>query len=192
MIAEILAWFLAVALHEFGHWLACKLNGWQPKIGFAVKGLKSGFCVKFTIPEEELENVNFESLWFKLSKVYLTALLFSLAPFYFGTCIHVIDPYAACIGNHAWLHDQNNIFKPIQKEGEKLSKVRFWDYVKFFLGNWFLALLATYLMGLVWILLNEQAFSMTQIMISAFGWCILFMLTDIWKEIKEDEKQNGE
>jgi len=98
MIAEILAWFLAVALHEFGHWLACKLNGWQPKIGFAVKGLKTGFCVKFTIPEEELENVNFESLWFKLSKVYLTALLFSLAPFYFGTCIHVIDPYAACIG----------------------------------------------------------------------------------------------
>jgi len=72
-----------------------------------------------------------------------------------------------------------------EKERKKLSKVRFWDYVKFFLGNWFLALLATFLMGLVWILLNEQALSMTQIIISAFGWCILFMLTDIWKEIKE-------
>ena len=71
-----------------------------------------------------------------------------------------------------------------------MRKVGFLDFVKFFLVNWFLALLATFLMGLVWILLNEQALSMTQIMISAFGWCILFMLTDIWKEIKE-EKQNG-
>jgi len=74
---------------------------------------------------------------------------------------------------------------------KKLSKVRFWDYVKFFVGNWFLALLATFLWGLVWIPLYGQAMSTKQIMISTFGYCILFMLTDIWKEIKE-AKQNGE
>ena len=72
----------------------------------------------------------------------------------------------------------------------KLSKVRFWDYVKFFLGNWILAFFGTLIMMMSCALTTGEVMNLSQIMISAFGLCIMFMLTDIWKEIKE-AKQNG-
>ena len=72
-----------------------------------------------------------------------------------------------------------------------MSKVRNLDLIKFFIVNWLLGLLATFLLGLVWTPLYGQAMSTTKMMISTFGYCILFMLMDIWKEIKE-AKQNGE
>ena len=71
-----------------------------------------------------------------------------------------------------------------------MSKVRNLDLIKFFIVNWLLGLLATFLLGLVWIPLYGQAMSATKMMISTFGYCILFMLMDIWNGSKEEER-NG-
>jgi len=70
-----------------------------------------------------------------------------------------------------------------------LGKVRFWDLIKFFLVCWIVGILTAIIHEFIWLLYIGELFSMTQRFVCVFGWCIIFMLLAIWKEIKE-AKQN--
>ena len=70
-----------------------------------------------------------------------------------------------------------------------MSKVKILDLIKFFLVCWIASILTAITHEFVWILLHGEFFSQTERFVSVFGWCIVFMLLIIWKEIKE-AKQN--
>ena len=66
-----------------------------------------------------------------------------------------------------------------------MSKVRILDRLKFFLVNYLLGVICALIMDLSHFLLTGEVYSTTESWIFVFGWCIIFMLTIIWKEIKE-------
>jgi len=72
-----------------------------------------------------------------------------------------------------------------------LSKVGFLDCLKFFLVNYLLGVICALIMDLLHFLLTGEVYSTIESWIFVFGWCIIYMLLIIWKEIKEVEKQNG-
>ena len=71
-----------------------------------------------------------------------------------------------------------------------MSKGRILDLIKFFLVCWIAGIFTAIIHELIWLLQTGELFSQTERFVSVFGWCIIYMLTVIWKEIKE-EKQNG-
>ena len=72
---------------------------------------------------------------------------------------------------------------------KKSSKVRILDLIKFFLVCWIASILTAITHEFIWLLLHGELFSQTERFVCVFGWCIVFMLLVIWKEIKE-AKQN--
>ena len=66
-----------------------------------------------------------------------------------------------------------------------MGKVRFWDLMKFFLVCYILGFFATIIHEILWIVHAGEYFTPTQRFVCVFGWCIIFMLLAIWKEIKE-------
>ena len=71
-----------------------------------------------------------------------------------------------------------------------MSKVRFLDRLKFFLGNYLLGVICALIMDLLHVLLTGEVYSTIESWIFVFGWCIILMLTDIWKEIKEAKQDD--
>ena len=73
---------------------------------------------------------------------------------------------------------------------KKSSKVRILDLIKFFLVCWIASILTAIIHEFIWFSLTGELFRQTERFVCVFGWCIIFMLTVIWKEIREAEKQN--
>jgi len=70
-----------------------------------------------------------------------------------------------------------------------MSKVRILDLIKFFPVCWIASILTAIIHELIWLLQTGEFFTQTERFVSVFGWCIIFMILVIWKEIKE-AKQN--
>ena len=76
-------------------------------------------------------------------------------------------------------------YDSVEKELKKSNKVRILDLIKFFLVCWIASILTAITHEFIWLSLTGEFFSQTERFVSVFGWCIIFMLIVIWKEIKE-------
>jgi len=69
-----------------------------------------------------------------------------------------------------------------------MSKGRILDLIKFFLVCWIAGIFTAIIHELIWLLQTGELFRQTERFVCVFGWCIIFMLLIIWKEIKEAKK----